>query len=179
MAKTASTKAKASTKKAKEEPADEDLELETTDSDTVEETAPAKKSAQQAVTFGVADLVKYINANKPEGAKDVDTRGIRTLIRKMARDGKGRVDREVVAGNRTRYDWPKGLKDPEVKAIIAAFNGGELEQDKQEKLAALKANKAAKDKAAGKGKDKAGKAGKKAGKGKKAADDDGDLELDD
>jgi hypothetical protein len=99
----------------------------------------------------------------------------------MARDGSNRVDREIVAGNRTRYDWTRGSKDPEVKKIIKAFEGGELEADKQEKLAALKERKAKQDKADGKVKGTKTKAGTK----KKAAvvveDDDSDdeLELDD
>lgn len=179
--KAASTKAKTkATPPPEPEEIEDDDELEELEEDEVEETAPAKKAAQQAVTFGVSDLAKHLQA---QGHK-VDARGLRTLIRKMARDGSKRVEREIVAGNRSRYDWPKGLKDPEVKKIIAAFLGGELEQDKQEKLAALKERKASKDKAAGKVKGKKTKAGKKGGKasGKAAAaaaDDDEDLELDD
>jgi hypothetical protein len=178
-AKKASTKAKAKPAPEPEPDEIEDDDLEELEEDEVEEKAPAK-SAVQAVTFGVSDLAKHLQA---QGHK-VDARGLRTLIRKMARDGSGRVEREIVAGNRSRYDWPKGLKDPEVKKIIAAFNAGELEEDKQQKLAALKERKAAKDKAAGKVKGKKSKAGKKGGKasGKAAAaaaDDDEDLELDD
>lgn len=176
---TRSTKAKAKPAPEPEELEDEveteDDELEELEEDTVEAAAPAKSKspAKQEVTFGVQDLVKYLVS---KGHK-VDARGIRTLIRKMARDGSGRVDREIVAGNRTRYDWAKGLKDPEVKKIISAFEGGELEQDKQEKLAALKAKKAAEGK----------KAGKVKGTKKKAKvaapvvedDDDEELELED
>jgi hypothetical protein len=181
MATSTKTRGKAKTKPVEPEvelEENEDDELEELEEDSVEETAPAKsKSAQPTVTFGVQDLVKYLVS---KGHK-VDARGIRTLIRKMARDGSNRVDREIVAGNRTRYDWVKGLKDPEVKKIIAAFEGGELEADKQEKLAALKERKAKQDKADGKVKGTKTKAGTK----KKAAvvveDDDSDdeLELDD
>lgn len=168
--------AKTATKKTKvEEPELDDDELETSDEDDVEDEAPAKKSKTPEVTFGVSDLAKHLT----EQGHKVDARGLRTLIRKMARDGSGRVDREVVAGNRTRYDWPKGLKDPEVKAIIKALEGGELEADKQEKLQALKERKAAKDKDAKKITGKKTKAGSKKAKPAPVEDDDDeDLELD-
>jgi hypothetical protein len=156
------------------EPEEAEDELEELEEDEVEETAP-KKSAQPQITFGVADLAKHLVA---KGHK-VDPRGLRTLIRKMARDGSGRVDREIVAGNRTRYDWPKGLKDPEVKKIVAAFEAGELEADKQEKLAALKERKANKPKDEAKVTGKKTKAGKKAKAAPVVEDDDEDLELDD
>lgn len=160
---------------------DEDEDLEELEEDEVEEVAPKSKTkkktgAQQEVTFGVSDLVQYLI--KTTGKK-VDARGLRNLIRRMARDGKGRVDREIVAGNRARYDW-SGPKDPEVKAIIKAFNAGELDQDKKEKLDALKERneKIRAEKA---------KQGVKATKKKKAKpapvveddDDEDELELDD
>jgi hypothetical protein len=124
---------------------DEDAdELEELEEDEVEEVAPKSKSSAQTVTFGASDLAKYLT--KTTGKK-VDARGLRTLIRKMARDGSGRVKRDIVAGNRSRYDW-SGVDDPEVKRIIKAFKAGELDADKKEKLDALKARKASKDKAA-------------------------------
>lgn len=106
-------------------------------------TAPAPEveevaSGQQEVTFGVADIAKMLSEGRD---KPVTTRELRTLIRKMARDGSGRVNREIIPGNRSRYDW-SGPEDPEVVAIVEAFNNGELEADKQEKLAALKERKA-------------------------------------
>jgi hypothetical protein len=128
------------------------------------------KSAKDEVIFGVADLAALLSENAD---KAVTTRELRTLIRKMARDGSGRVDREIKAGNRTRYSW-SGPNDPEVKQIIEAFNAGELEADKQEKLAALKARKAEK-KAAG---EPTGKEAKKA-KAVEVEEDDDELELDD
>jgi hypothetical protein len=158
-----------------------DEELEELDEDEAEETPPAKKSAAQDVIFGVSDLAKYLAT---KSGKKVTPRELRTLIRKMARDESGRVDREITPGNRTRYSW-SGLKDPEVKAIIAAFNSGELEADKQAKLQELKDRKAKKDadkKAAAEAGEKA--ATKKAGKKKKAEpvevdeEDDEELELD-
>jgi hypothetical protein len=150
---------------------EDDDDLEELEEDDVEEVAPkkatAKKSTTQTVTFGVSDLAKLLVS---QGHK-VDARGLRTLIRKMARDGSNRVNREIIAGNRTRYDW-SGPNDPEVKKIIKAFLGGELEADKQEKLAALKANKAAKDA-------KKVKGTKKKAKVEVVEDDDDDEELED
>jgi hypothetical protein len=200
MAKTA-TKGKNKVKKdaapapAELEDEDEaDEELDELDEDDAEDTPP-KKSAAQEVVFGVSDLAKYL---AEKSGKKVTPRELRTLIRKMARDESGRVNREITPGNRTRYNW-SGLGDPEVKAIIKAFNAGELEEDKQAKLQALKdrkAQKTAEKKAAEadgddevedekpKAKAKAGK--KAAGKKKKAKvevvevedDDDEELELD-
>lgn len=87
--------------------------------------------------FGVADVVALI---KTKLKKDTTTRELRTLLRKMARDG--RLDREIIAGNRTRWEFA-GPEDPEVLAILKAFAEGELEADKREKLNALKERKAA------------------------------------
>lgn len=127
---------------------DED-ELDELDEDEVEEEAPKakRKSTQAPVAFGVKDLVTYINKRWPD--QKVDARGLRNLIRKLARDGSNRVDREIVPGNRERYDWGS-VQNPEVKRIIKALLGGELEADKQEKLAKLKESQAAKKAAAAK-----------------------------
>lgn len=163
------------------EPEETDDELEELSEDEVEETGGAKKGGQQEVTFGASDLARHLSE---QSGKTVTARELRTLIRKMARDGSGRVTREITAGNRTRYNW-SGVDDPEVQAIIAAYNGGELEADKQAKLQQLKEQKAAK-KAAGEPTGKKAKKGK--GKAAKAApapvaevdeDDDEDLDLDD
>lgn len=102
-------------------------------------TAATPAAGQEEVTFGASDLAKHLSEGRD---KPVSTRELRTLIRKMARDGKGRVNREIIPGNRARYNW-SGLDDPEVQAIVKAFNDGELEADKQEKLQALKERKAA------------------------------------
>lgn len=137
--KTTSTKVKAKATPPPEPEVDEtDDELEELAEDETTD-APAKGGSAQEVTFGASDLAKHLS--KKHG-KEVSAREIRTLIRKMARDGSGRVNREITAGNRTRYNW-SGVDDPEVKAIIAAYEGGELEADKQEKLAALKEKKQA------------------------------------
>jgi len=149
---------------------EDDIELDELDEDADEAPAKKKKSSQPEVTFGVADLAKYISEKYD---KVYSTRDLRTLIRKMARDGSGRVDRVITAGNRTRYDWPLGLKDPEVKAILNAVKKGEVEAGRKEALDALKQRKAKKEGAAAKSKTK---------KSKKAAppvDDDDDEDDDD
>jgi hypothetical protein len=92
------------------------------------------------VTFGVRDLSDYLTKKTGKAIKPKD---LRTLIRKMAREDKPRVARDVIPGNRSRYDWPNGLKDPEVQRIVKAVVGGELEAGKKEALQALKERKAA------------------------------------
>lgn len=126
------------------EEVEDDLELDELDEDVEEETSDGKGSSN-AVTFGVRDLSEYLSKKL---GKEIKPKDLRTLIRKMAREAKPRVNREVVAGNRSRYDWVDGLQDPEVQAIIAAVTKGELEQGKKEALEALKARKA-EQKAAG------------------------------
>ena len=163
-------KAKGSAKvKAKEEEADIELEDLDTDAETTEDEAKGSKA--QAVEFGASDLAKYLT-EKLDNGKVISARDLRALIRKMAREDSPRVDREIKAGNRTRYDWPGGLDHPEVKAICAAVLGGEMEADKQAKLAELKEKKAKKKAAEG-------KSGKGKGKKAKAADveeDDDEVE---
>lgn len=156
--------------KAKAEEVDEDVELEDLDADVESDEAPAKGKAQE-VEFGASDLAKYLTSKLPEG-KSVSPRDLRALIRKMAREEKPRVDREITAGNRTRYNWPGGLEHPEVKAIIKAVLGGEMEADKQAKLAELKEKKAKKKAAEA----KSGKKGKK-GKAKEAPVEEPDDEV--
>jgi hypothetical protein len=177
MAPAAKTKSKAKKTAEPTPEVDDELELDEVGDDEVED-APTKKGGDE-VTFGASDLAKYLSE---KSGKTVSPRELRTLIRKMARDGKGRVNREITPGNRTRYNW-SGVDDPEVQAIIKAFNSGELEADKKAKLEELKARKAEK-KAAGepvgkKAKAKAGKKGKKAEPVAEVEDDDEDLDLDD
>lgn len=97
--------------------------------------APAVEETAE-LAFGVSDIAELI---KVRFGKEVKTRDLRTLLRKMARDG--RLDREIVAGNRERWTWA-GPQDPEVDTILEAYENGELEADKQEKLNALKERKA-------------------------------------
>ena len=164
--------------KAKAKDKAEDVEIEDLDAD-VEATEGEGKSKAQEVEFGASDLAKHLSELT---GKTVTPRDLRALIRKMAREETPRVDREIKAGNRTRYNWPGGLKNAEVKAIIKAVTGGEMEADKQAKLAELKEKKAkkkAEEAKAGKGKGKG-----KGGKGKTAPveepdDDVEEVDLDD
>lgn len=169
---TMANKRKAKAPEPEVEELDEELEVEVEEDADEETEEKPTKSAKQEVTFGVKDLADYLSEKT---GKTITTRELRTQIRRMAREENPRVKREVVPGNRTRYDWPKGLKDPEVKAIIKAVLAGELEAGKKEALEKLKEQKAAK-KAKGEG----GKAKGKKGKGKKATpppeEDDDEIE---
>lgn len=148
--------------------AEEEIELEDLDTD-VEEEAPAKrKGGGEEVEFGASDLAAHLSEVT---GKKITPRDLRALIRKMAREDNPRVQREIKQGNRSRYNWPGGLENPEVQAIVAAVTGGELEADKQAKLAELKEKKA-KKKAAEGDKPKA-----KKGKAKKAAEVEDDDEV--
>jgi len=159
------------------EPDEELEELEVDETDEVEEDEAPKKTAAEEVVFGASDLAKFLSEGRE---KPITAREIRTLIRKMARDGSGRVNREIIPGNRSRYNW-SGPNDPEVKAIIKAFNDGELEADKQAKLQALKDRKTQQKAEA----EKKAPAAKKTATKKAAAkqvvveEDDEELELED
>jgi hypothetical protein len=169
-----------------EEVDDDDLLLDEDDDedeDIVEtvktKKAPAKKKARrqsQEVTFGVRDLCDWLTEHNDQG-KVYQPKDLRNLIRKMAREDTPRVDREVIAGNKTRYDWPQGVKDPEVKRIIKAVQKGEIEQARKEQLDSLKERKAAKDAAAGKTKSAAKT--KQAAKTKAVELDDEDEDFED
>lgn len=174
----------AKTKKAAPAPVvedeDDDLELEELEDDEVEE-APVKKGKAKAsgddVVFGASDLAKLASTDE----KTYDAKTIRTLLRRMARDG--RLDRKISPDNRSRYSWT-GPNDPEVKKILKAIKGGEIETARNEALQKLKDQKAAQRKAKAETEEGVSKtSGKKA---KKAApppvddDDDDDVEdLDD
>lgn len=169
------------------EPEEVEEELEELDNDEefedIEEapaqSAPAGRKTRSAggdITFGVAHLAEYLT-NKHK--KPVTTRELRTLIRRMARDESGRVNREIVAGNRTRYDWPNGLKDTEVKAIIAAYEAGESDAARNEALNELKAKSAAKRAAAKSAPAPKATAKKKAAPAPVVEDDDEELDFDD
>jgi len=155
----------ATKKSTKAKPAEEDLELEELEDETEEaDEAPAADEVW-GVRNGLIPLIKE------KTGKDYTPREIRTLLRKMAREENARIDREVIPGNKSRYAWD-GPDDPEVKAILKAVKGGEVEAGKKEALDKLKADKAAKTAAEGKT--------AKKGKAKKAAppvdDDDDELE---
>ena len=158
--------AKAKTTKAKAAPVEEDLELEELEDETEEaDEAPAADEIW-GVRNGLIPLILE------KTGKEYSPREVRTLLRKMAREDNARIDREVIAGNKSRYEWD-GPNDPEVKAILKAVKGGEVEAGKKEALDKLKADKAAKTA-------KEGTKSTKKGKSKKAAppvdDDDDELE---
>lgn len=99
--------------------------------------APTPEVAEEeAEIFGVAGVAELIRVRT---GKTVKTRDLRILLRKLARDG--RLDREIVAGNRARWEFD-GPDDPRVATILEAYDNGELEADKKEKLDALKKRKA-------------------------------------
>lgn len=147
----------------------EEVELEETDETSEEVTETSTKAKKDEVIFGVADLAALAN-ERFNPTKPYDTRSIRTLIRKMAREENARVEREIIAGNRSRYSWT-GPDDPEVVAILKAIGGGEIEQAKTQALADLKEKTAAKKKS---------KKSKKAAKAKNepAPADDDEVEID-
>lgn len=141
----------------------------------VEEVEEVEETTEEEHVFGVRDLCALI---LEETGKEYNPREVRNLLRKMAREDKPRIDREIIAGNKSRYEWPDGADDPEVQAVLEAVSGGEIEEAKKAALDKLKADKAKKDAA------KAKKApAKKTAKGKKAPppadDDEEDFEEDD
>ena len=113
---------------------EEVAELEEVDATTDE--APAAEEG-----FGVRQLIALI---KEKYGKEYSPREVRTLLRKLARED-GTIDREIIAGNKTRYNWPNGADDPEVKAVLKAVKGGQIEASKKAALDKLKADKAAKN----------------------------------
>lgn len=118
------------------------VEVEDEVEEVEEAEAPAAKAAEPEV-WGVRNLIALI---KKRTGKEYNPREVRTLLRKLAREGAG-VDREIVAGNKSRYSW-SGSKDPEVLAVLKAVESGAIEKAKTEALAKLKSDKAAKTAAA-------------------------------
>lgn len=125
----------------------EDVELAELEEADEDETPAKAKKAEEPAIWGVRNLIALI---KEKTGKEYKPREVRTLLRKLARDGK-QIDREIVAGNKTRYAWT-GPTDPEVKLILKSVKGGAIEASKKAALDKLKADKAARDAAAGKGK---------------------------
>jgi hypothetical protein len=145
--KAAPAKAPAKTSKAKAAPA---------------KAAPAPKA--EAIEFGSAWLVDHVNT---EAGTSYSASALRILLRKLTRDGVLNRDSE----GRQRYNFPKGANDPQVKAIVKAVKSGAGEKAKQERLDALKEQRASK---------KAAPAAKKA-RAKKVVEeveDDDDLDVD-
>lgn len=98
--------------------------------------APAKAKAE-AIEFGSAWLVDHVNA---EAGTSYSASALRILLRKLTKDGVLQRDSE----GRQRYNFPKGANDPQVKAIVKAVKSGAGEKAKQERLDALKEQRAAK-----------------------------------
>lgn len=103
--------------------------------------APAEEAEDEV--WGVRSLIDYI---EEKTGKKYNPREVRTLLRKLAREGGG-VNREIVAGNKSRYSWD-GPGDPEVKAILKAVKAGGIEEGKKAALDKLKQDKAKKTAAA-------------------------------
>jgi hypothetical protein len=110
---------------------EEDVELEDAEEADAEE-------AEDAI-WGVRDLIALV---KTKTGKEYKPREVRTQLRSMAR--KGQINREIIAGNKTRYSW-SGPDDPEVKAFLKAVKGGEIEANKKAALDKLKSDKAKKN----------------------------------
>jgi hypothetical protein len=115
---------------------DEEVELEEVED---ADEAPTQGKAEDDV-WGVRALIAYL---KEKTGTEYKPREVRTLLRKMARED-GTIDREIIAGNKSRYSWPDGPADPEIKAVLKAVKGGAIEASKKAALDKLKADKAKK-----------------------------------
>ena len=157
----------------------EDLELEDLDETEAEDEAEAKskktsKKAADAPKYGVPWLCQLLSE---KFGKTVTPRELRAQLRRMARDNSGRIEREISPDNRNRYSWT-GPKDPEVLAVIAAYEGGEPDEAKAKALADLKKRGEAKKAKKRAEKEKAEKAKSKKAKAAEADDEDDDFEVD-
>jgi hypothetical protein len=133
-----------------EEAADDDLE----ELDEPEETKPARGRAKKAAPAAKKTAAKA--APKSESSEydsnwlashiteetgvEYDSRGVRMLLRKLAKDGS--LDREI-GTDRARYTFPKGPTDPTVRAVIKMVKSGEAQAVKREGLENVKAKAAA------------------------------------
>jgi hypothetical protein len=131
--------------------------------------APPVKAPRESIEYGSAWLVEHVNT---QAGTSYSASALRILLRKLTKDGVLERDSE----GRQRYNFPKGAKDPQVVAIVKAVKSGAGEKAKQERLDALKEQRAA-----SKGKAKAAPA--KKARSKKVVEveeeDDDDLEIDD
>lgn len=100
--------------------------------------APAKKTTAKATSrtetleYDSNWLAGYITE---ETGMEYDSRGVRMLLRKLAKDGS--LDREI-GTDRQRYVFPKGPNDPTVKAVIKMVKSGEAAAVKREGLDKVK-----------------------------------------
>jgi hypothetical protein len=152
---------------------DDDVELEGLDEELTD--TPKKKRAKRADApeFGIQELCAFLQRQTGKAYKP---REVRTLIRKMARDGSGRIEREIVPGNRARYSW-SGTKDPQVQSILKAVSGGEIESSRKDALAKLKEQNDAKRAAKRAEREKAEAKAKT--KTRRPVDEDDDDDVDD
>jgi hypothetical protein len=111
--------------------------VQVVEDDEVEEAEEVTEAAD--AVWGVQNLRALI---LEKTGKDYKPREIRTLLRKMAREDHT-INREIIAGNKTRYSW-SGPDDPEVKAVIKQVKGGAIETAKKAALDKLKQDKAKK-----------------------------------
>jgi hypothetical protein len=122
----------------------EDME-EGDDIEELEDDAPVEKAekpkrtppVRPPIEHGSPWLAAYITENTDE---TYDARGIRMLLRKLAKDGKLA---RVVGEDRARYEF-SGPKDPTVVAVLAMVKSGAAKALKQEGLQAVKDKAAAK-----------------------------------
>lgn len=128
----------------------------------------ADKVPASSIEYGSAWLVDHVNT---QAGTSYTASALRILLRKLTADGV--LDRE--SEGRQRYNFPKGAKDPQVIAIVKAVKAGVGEKAKQERLDALKAQRAASKKAAPA---KTVRSRAKA-KAEPEVEDDDDLEVDD
>jgi hypothetical protein len=105
-----------------------------------EKPARAERSGDGAVTFGAKDLADHL---------DIEPKALRGLLRKMAAEGE--ITRDFGEGERPRYNWPKGVKDPDVQKIIKRVKSGAIEEARAEQLERLKGRKERSAKAKRKG----------------------------
>lgn len=130
--------------------------------------APAVKAPRESIEYGSAWLVEHVNT---EAGTSYSASALRILLRKLTKDGVLQRDSE----GRQRYNFPKGANDPQVKAIVKAVKSGAGEKAKQERLDALKEQRAA-----AKGKAKAAPVRRaRAKKVVEEVEEDDDLEVDD
>jgi hypothetical protein len=134
--------------------ADDDLEeLDESDEDEADEKPKAKRKppVRPTIEFGSPWLAAHVTEVTGE---TFDARGIRMLLRKLAKDGK--LER-VVGETKTRYEFT-GPEDKTVKAVITMVKDGTAKELKRAGLEKVKADSEAK------------RAAKKAAKAKAAAE---------
>lgn len=125
--------------------------------------AAPTKAPRETIEYGSAWLTDYVNE---QAGTSYSASALRILLRKLT--AQGVLDRD--SEGRQRYNFPKGEKDPQVKAIVKAVKEGGAETARTERLEALKTSKKSK---------KAAPAKKsRAKKVVEEEEDDDDLEVD-